>query len=137
MMRVALTLTLLLSIGSSGASSTDVLDFVSAMAGDLSNNDLKEFLQRVDPAMPGYSIFKEDLETLLSAKDVESEIEVIADQGDERDREVELDWVLITRDKEVINGRQLTQRVRVKCSLKRERRKWKLSAFAPIRLFKL
>ena len=134
MMRATVALIVLIP-AAFAAAPTDVLDFVSAIAGDLANNDVHEFLKNVDRAMPGYAVFKEDVESLLSTKDVESEIELISDQGDERNRVLELDWVLITRDKDVINGRQLTRRVRVKCSIKRMGKTWKLAAFDPLRLF--
>ena len=137
MRRRTFLIALSLPAAARAAPSTDMLDFVSAIAGDLADNDLRDFLKHVDPAMPGYAILKDDVETLLSAKDVESEIEMISEEGDQRKRSLELDWVLITRDKEVINGRQVTQRVRVKCSVTRQAKTWTLTNFDPIRLFKL
>ncbi len=115
----------------------DVLDFVSTLAGDLANDDFASFIRHFDATMPGYAEFKSDAESLMGTKDVESEIEVIAESGDRQNHALELDWVLITRDKNALNGGTVTRRVAVKCSLKRDRKTWKVVAFDPVRLFKL
>ena len=115
----------------------DVLDFVASLAGDLSNDDFASFIRHFDALMPGYAEFKSDAESLLGTKDVESEIEVIAASGDQQNHALELDWVLITRDKNALNGGTVTRRLVVKCSLKRDRKTWKVFAFDPVRMFRL
>jgi hypothetical protein len=118
------------------APGADVLEFVSSLAGDLANDDFASFIRHFDASMPGYAEFKSDAESLLGSKDVESEIEVIAESGDQQNHTLGLDWVLITRDKDALNGGTITRRFVVKCSLKRDRKTWKVVAFDPIRLFK-
>jgi len=115
----------------------DVWEFVSTMARDLAGDNFDGFIRHFDPAMPGYNDLKEDAASLLGIKNVESEIDVISDSGDAQTHTLELDWVLITGDKLAPDGTTLTRRFVVKCTLKRERKTWKVVSFDPVRLFKL
>ena len=135
--RTAILALLLFPAVTLAAAPPDVLDFVSSIAGDLANDAFKSFIGHFDATMPGYAVLKDDAESLLGNKEVESEIEVIADSGDQENHALELDWVLITRDKNALKGETVTRRFVVKCSLKRDRKTWKVVAFDPIRLFKL
>ena len=62
-------------------------------AGALAGQDATAFLDLFDRAMPGYAQFRVDVEGLLARGWVASTIEFVADEGDDRQRALEVDWL--------------------------------------------
>ncbi len=100
-------------------SSADVLNVFSAAAEALTNDDSAAFLDHFDRNMPDYAVLRNNIEGLLAAYDVGSTIEVVSDEGDDDKRTVSLDWLLVTSEKNAVNGNQQTRRRIVKCTLER------------------
>jgi hypothetical protein len=115
---------------------TDVLNVFSAAAEALTNDDAAAFLDKFDRAMPGYAVLQTNIEGLLGAYDIGSTIEVVADEGDDQKRMVELDWLLLVTQKDVVNGSEETRRRVVKCRLERRGKRWKITALEPVDFFK-
>jgi len=133
-MRTALLL--LISTVALADSTADVLNVFSAAAEALTNDDSAAFLDKFDRDMPEYSALRANIEGLLAAYEIGSTIEVVTDEGDDEKRTVALDWLLVTSEKNVVNGDQQTHRRVVKCRLERRSKQWKITALDPIDFFK-
>ena len=114
----------------------DVLNVFTSAAEGLINDDAASFLDRFDRNMPGYAALQNNVEGLLAAYDVGATIEEITDEGDDRKRTVELDWLLILKQKGATNSPQQTRRQIVKCSVERRGKQWKITALEPAEFFK-
>ena len=79
--------------------------------------------------MVGYATLRDEIESLLSAAEVGSAIEIVTDEGDDQKRTLELDWVLEITD-------QQPKRAILKCTIARQGKKWKITALDPIEFFK-
>jgi len=133
-MRTALLL--LISTVALADSTADVLNVFSAAAEALTNDDSAAFLDKFDRDMPEYAALRANIEGLLAAYEIGSTIEVVTDEGDDEKRTVALDWLLVTSEKNVVNGDQQTHRRVVKCRLERRSKQWKITALDPIDFFK-
>ena len=115
----------------------DVLKFFQTAAESLADDDEQGFFDHFDPNMPGFTELRQSVQTLLAAREVASAIEIVNDDGDAKRRLLQLDWVITTSEKNAVNGQSSTRRVLVKCKLERQGKKWKITAFEPLDLFKL
>ena len=113
----------------------DVLDVLTSAAQGLINDDPASFLDSFDGNMPGYAALQDNVKGLLAAYNVGSTIEEITDEGDDRKRTVELDWLLILA-KGPANSPQQTRRQVVKCTVERRGKQWKITTLEPIDFFK-
>ena len=111
----------------------DVRDFILATADALTNKDVRDFLDKFDPKMPGYEELHYNLEALAARDSVLSSIEIPADKadtsGDKPHHTLQLDWTL-TIDSERPN------RKLVKVTIEKQGRKWKFTSLEPIDFFK-
>ena len=114
----------------------EVLRVFSSAAEALTNDDASAFLSKFDSTMPGYAGLRNDIEGLLAAHEVGATIEIVTDEGDTDNRTVELDWLLVTTQKNTINSIQETRRHVVKCKLERRGKQWKIVALDPLDFFK-
>ena len=114
----------------------DVLNVFTSAAEGLINDDSASFLDGFDRNMPGYAALQDNVKGLLAAYNVGATIEEITDEGDDRKRTVELDWLLILTQKGAANSPQQTRRQVVKCTVERRGKQWKITALDPIDLFK-
>ena len=112
----------------------DVLRFFQTAAENLADEDEQAFLNHFDPKMDGFAGLRDDVRTLLAARNVASAIEFTKDEGDARQRSVELDWVFTTSEK-MPPGESVTRRIAVKCQIERQGKQWKIVRFEPLGLF--
>jgi len=117
----------------------DVLDFLRATAEALSTahsedkhlaSDARPFLDKFDPRMPEYGTLRREVETLVTAVQVGSAIEIVSEEGDDQKRSIELDWLL------EIEGQHARRKI-LKCRMERQGKKWKITALEPVDFFKL
>jgi hypothetical protein len=134
----AIALSLVLAAWAWAQSTPDVVSFLHSTAAALANGhdggsrgepDIGPFLENFDPAMPGFTEFRGEIEELLTRAAVGTVIEVITDEGDEKKRALELDWLLEIED-------QPPRRKIVKCTIERVKGAWKITALDPIDFFK-
>jgi hypothetical protein len=114
----------------------EVLNVFTSAAEALINDDARSFLDSFDRDMPGYAVLHDNVEGLLAAHMAGTTIEEITDEGDDRKRTVELDWLLILTQKGATNGPQQTRRRVVKCTVERRGKQWKITALEPLDFFK-
>ena len=89
------------------------------------------FLEIFDSKKPVYSQVRTNVVGLLGEGNVESSVDMLRNEGDDRQREVELDWNLrvVNRDTKIgIFHRE----AHVTCRLERQHGKWKIVSFDPI-----
>jgi hypothetical protein len=117
---------------------SDVVEFfhsVAATLGDAHSDDpitptnASPFLDKFDSRMPGFATFRDEIEVLVAAGRVGSVIDFVSDEGDDRKRSLELDWLLQIED-------QQARRQILKCTIERQGKKWKITALEPIEFFK-
>ena len=113
----------------------DVLNVFTSAAEGLINDDSASFFDSFDRNMPGYAALQDNVKGLLAAYAVGATIEVITDEGDDRKRTVELDWLLILTQKGATNSPQQTRRQVVKCTVERRGKQWKITALEPVDFF--
>lgn len=87
-----------------------------------------------DRSMPGYSRLRRESDALLELARAESTIQVVKNEGDDRARNLELDWRMeIVQELDVASTtrRQAT----VKCRLEQRDRAWRIVRFEPAGFF--
>lgn len=129
----ALALTL-----ASAQSSPDVVSFLRSVGSALSQAhdadglgrpDAAPFLDKFDPNMPQYAALRDEIETLVTRAEVGSSVEILTDEGSDRKRDLQLDWILEIQD-------QRPRRQVIRCTIEREKKEWKITALNPVEFFK-
>lgn len=115
-----------------------VVDFIAGTASALSEahsiyptipSSAEPFLESFDPNMPGFTTLRDDVESLVAEAEVSSSIEISGDQGNETKRALELDWIL------QIENQPMRRKI-IKCTIEKEKTKWKFTSFEPLDFFK-
>ena len=112
----------------------EVLDLVADAAGSLSAVDAARFLRAFDPRMPGLARLKENVAGLLALGDVQSLIEPLEDEGDDRRRAAQFQWTLrLQRGEAATNWVRREQVVKIKAE--KQGGKWRIVEIEPIEFF--
>jgi hypothetical protein len=120
----------------------DVIDFFRSVAATLADadrdaNQIKlqrprhatEFLDHFDKSMPGYAEFSNQVEEIVGAGEVATNIDFVNTEGNDRKMTLDLDWVLACEG-------QRPKRAVIHCTIEKRGRKWKITAIEPIGFFK-
>ena len=120
----------------------DVIDFFRSVATSLADagrdvntkerihaRDAADFLEHFDKSMRGYEEFSSQIGSMLGAGEVSTTIDFINTQGNDRKRELDLDWLLLCEG-------ESPKRAVIKCTIEKRGKKWKITALAPIEFFK-
>jgi hypothetical protein len=127
MLRFSLALLIASALGAGETSPAPQL--VADLASDLSQGEIGAIMAHFDRAMPGYERIHRDI-AALSGRDVGCSIVILKDDGDQRRRALELDWIL-----EVSGSRR---RVTVQAGIEpRGGRRWIITSLQPLDLFAL
>ena len=112
----------------------EVLDLVADAAASLSAGSVSQFLKAFDPAMEGYAKLRENVTGLVALGEVQSLIDPLEDEGDDRRRTVQFRWTLRLR-----RGEQSASFIRreqvVICKVEKQRGKWRIVGLEPIEFF--
>jgi hypothetical protein len=112
----------------------EVLDLVADAAASLSAGNVSRFLKAFDPAMQGYAKLRENVTGLVALGDVQSLIDPLEDEGDDRRRTVQFRWTLRLQRGE--QSASFTRREQVvKCKVEKQRGKWRIVGLEPIDFF--
>jgi hypothetical protein len=112
----------------------EVLDLVADAAGSLSAGNVALFMKAFDPAMPGYAKLRENVTGLIAQGDVQSLIDPLEDEGDDRRRVAQFQWTLrMERGPQPASFSRREQVV--KCSVEKRGGKWRIVALEPIEFF--
>ena len=106
----------------------------SSDAADLPSANTRKFMQAFDPAMPGYSRLSDNILALEQGGEVESSVDLVKNEGDDRVRTIVVDWSLnlVSQETKVVSQhRQET----VTCTLEKRGKSWRITAIDPVTLF--
>ncbi len=113
---------------------SEIWDVVAKMAAALAEGNAPGFLKRLDPRMPGYVDLVTGINGMLMQADAHSGISAISNNGDDRERTLELDWELRLKRK----GDDLRIDVRrqaVTVKFTREDSGWRVVSIDPLSFF--
>lgn len=113
----------------------DIWDLFTEMAAALSDAKAAEFMKAFSRDMPGYDALRRDVEALLDSYELHSSIELVNEEGDAAVQTVELDWFLEIVEKQDTAG-VTRRREQVHCRLIKQKKKWLITSFEPLSLFK-
>jgi hypothetical protein len=113
----------------------DVWDLFTEMAAALSDAKAAEFMKAFSRDLPNHEVLRSNVEALLASYDVHSSIELLNEEGDAAAYMIELDWFLQIVEKQDTGG-VTRRRERVHCRLIKQRKKWLITSFEPLSLFK-
>ena len=105
-----------------------VRDLIRSAAEALSNKDATGFLDHFDSKMPGYQMLDFYIQAIAARDSVVSTVEIVMDKGDEPQRMLELDWILVIDS-------DRSRRAIVKVAVERQGKKWKFTSLDPIDFF--
>ena len=112
----------------------EVLDLVADAAASLSAGNVPRFLKAFDPKMAGYAKLRENVTGLIAQGDVQSLIDPLEDEGDDRRRVAQFQWTL-----RIQRGQQATSSARreqvVKCTVEKQGGKWRIVDLVPMEFF--
>ena len=112
----------------------EVVDLIADLAASLSAGNVALFLKAFDPKMPGYAKLRENVTGLIAQGDVQSFIDPVEDEGDERRRVAQFDWTLLMH-----RGQEATSFARreqvLKFSVEKRGGKWRIVELEPIEFF--
>jgi hypothetical protein len=120
----------------------DVIDFFRNVAATLADADrdvddqkvarprtATEFLDHFDPSMPDYEEFRSQIEEMVGAGEVSTNIDFINSAGNDRKMTLDLDWVLACEG-------ERPKRAVIHCTIENRGKKWKVTSIAPLGFFK-
>ena len=112
----------------------EVVDLIADLAASLSAGNVALFLKAFDPKMPGFAKLRENVTGLIAQGDVQSFIDPLEDEGDERRRVAQFDWTLLMH-----RGQEATSFARreqvLKFSVEKRGGKWWIVELEPIEFF--
>jgi len=108
----------------------DAWDLILSLAAALGRNDAVGFLDLCDSSMPGYQDLRVNVAALVAQADVESGIDPLRNDGNDRARELEVDWTMQMADRTCLN-RATTRHATVKVRAAKSGGKWKIVSIEP------
>ena len=131
MRRRLLGVLLAIAMGSAAQSRpAPVMEVFRGMAEALANRDADAFLDQLDPRMAEFETLRGEIRELVAvSREIASTIEVISDEGDERKRTLDLDWLMkIDTDN--------PRRVVIHCQVEKRGQTWKITKLQPVAFFR-
>jgi hypothetical protein len=112
----------------------EVIDLVADAAGSLSAGNVAGFLKAFDPAMAGYAKLRENVIGLIALGDVQSLIDPLEDEGDNRRRAEQFHWTL--RIERGQGAKNITRHEQVvKFRVEKQGARWRIVELEPIEFF--
>jgi hypothetical protein len=112
----------------------DVMEVVTSMAGALTEVNLPKFMAAFSKDMPEYGTIESNVGAMMNNADVSSSIQPLTEEGDDRARQVDLDWFIEVRSLEQ-DGPLVRRREVVHCELRKDKKQWKIVALKPLDFF--
>jgi hypothetical protein len=109
-------------------------EVITTLAAALGRGDAGEFLAACDSGMPGYETLRASVSALVAQAEVESGIDPAENSGDDRARNVVVDWQLQLVDRSGLQ-RVIRRRENVKLLLEKRGRTWKVGRIEPLGFF--
>jgi murein L,D-transpeptidase YcbB/YkuD len=109
-------------------------NLLESAAAALSNGDAASFLSSFAPSMPDYERVRQGAAALVAEGEVQSSIDLIANQGSDVSRTLEVDWALriVAEDTGLQKG---MRNVRVTCRVDLQGKRWRITQVEPADFF--
>jgi hypothetical protein len=127
MVRIALSLVVAATL-LFAAPPAAIVDMLRSATEALANRDAKAFLDRFDRNTPGYANIAQQVSALVAVDGAASTIEILRDKGDQRERHLEIDWVMRV-------GPSRRKHGTVTMTVTEQNGKWKITRFVPADFF--
>jgi hypothetical protein len=111
-------------------SGRDVIDVITDAVSGLSAGKAEVFLDAFDTRMADYAKFRDAVAGLVSQADLQSSIEVTANEGDDAARTVELNWILRIDRRDGATG-SIRRQQTVRCRFEKTGKKWRIEEIEP------
>ena len=112
----------------------EVVDLIADLAASLSAGNVTLFLKAFDPKMPGFAKLRENVTGLMAQGDVQSFIDPLEDEGDDRRRVAQFDWTLLMHRGQEAASYARREQV-LKFSVEKRGSKWRIVELEPIEFF--
>jgi hypothetical protein len=122
----------------------DVIEVITSMAGALTEvsgtgagvvrGNVSQFMSAFSKDMPGYGTLENNVTALVRQAEVSSSIQTVSENGDDKARTIDLDWVLQVRSLEE-DGPVVRRREVIHCELRKEKKHWKIVSLSPLDFF--
>ena len=122
------------SASAAAGSAAAAEDTMRKAAAALRDRKSAAFWLLFDRAMPGYSRLRQDSDALLKSAQVESTVHILKNEGDDRARNLELDWQMNIVQQEGVASTTRRQAT-VKCRLQPRDGAWRIVSFEPAGFF--
>jgi hypothetical protein len=109
-------------------------DVIAGLAAALSAGNALQFLAPFDRKMPDYEQLRTNINALVLQANVQSYVDVTANEGDEKTRKLEVDWTLRlqrTGDPTPLPDRE----THIICRLEKQGKSWRIVSFDRIAFF--
>jgi hypothetical protein len=112
----------------------DVWDVVATMAAALAEPNEYAFMKPVSKSFEQYEMLERQVRTLVQTNDVVSAISPVTNEGDDKERQLEVDWYVEIKPQ--ASKQTMTQRhLNVKLTLVKNGKHWMITTLSPISFF--
>jgi hypothetical protein len=130
-MKVRVLLLLPFAICLAADPARETSDVVTSLAAALAARNAQEFLAPFDRKMPDYDRLRANVSALVQQADVQSYLDIVMNEGDDKARKLEIAWTL--RIQRTGDATPLPDRdARITCRLERQGKGWRIVAFDPV-----
>ena len=134
MTRRALLLTAMAAPLAAADPAGEVWSLFTTIASALAAADASTFLAAFDRELSGFAGLRVDVAALVENYAVQSTIDPVSNEGDDRARTVELTWLLHLTS--LSDSMKVTRRSEtIHCRLAKQGRHWKIESFSPLSFF--
>ena len=101
---------------------------------DIPAANARKFMEAFDPAMPGFAQLKDNVLALEQGADIESTLDLLDNEGDDRVRTITVDWSMnLVSHETTVTAFQRHEKVT--CRLEKQGKRWRILALDPQALF--
>jgi len=92
------------------------------------------FLSYFDPKMAGFETLRDNVTALIDQVDLQSTIDPLRNEGNDRAREMTLDWLLTMSDpgSSIVSTRREAE---IRCRVEKQGKKWRIVSLEPVSFF--
>jgi hypothetical protein len=117
-----------------GDAADDAWQVIASLASALSAGNASEFMDACDRQMPGYETLRINVAALLRDAEVAAAVDLVRNDGDDRARTLESDWLLRLRQRADAPA-TVERNQRLTCKLEKRGKKWRIVSMEPRALF--
>ena len=134
MRMAALALAAQLAFGATPDAPAEAWDVVATMAAALAEPNDAAFMKPISKSFEQHGLVERQVRALVRTNDIVSSISVVANEGDDKQRTLEVDWYLEIQPRSL--GQSLTQRrENIKLTMVKTGKRWMITSLSPVDFF--